>query len=245
MRGFDEVENGFFEVWKRGIIAGMQAAFFHQPPEAFDQVELRRIGRQKQQFDVQVGGGLLHQPATLVPSVVQHHRDRHGQAQRRQLVQHPADVLAVDIGVGGDGEQLMGHRVQGPQHAESVAAGGGRLPATGQAPQPTQEKAVDEVGGVQKNTARWPVWASRRRGASAAASKVACSARRSSVGAGPGIALVLRRRNPNCLSTLPTWAGLRSIPVSSVIRFNGVSNISLGLYNNALNFDRLLAYQGL
>jgi len=31
----------------------------------------------------------------------------------------------------------------------------------------------------------------------------------------------------------------------NLLRFNGITNISLGLYDNALNFDRLLAYQGL
>ena len=46
------------------------------------------------------------------------------------------------------------------------------------------------------------------------------------------------RRNPG-LFALPRSFAL------NLFRFNGVSNISLALYNNALNFDRLLAYQGL
>ncbi len=40
------------------------------------------------------------------------------------------------------------------------------------------------------------------------------------------------------------FALLRSFALN-LLRFNGVTNISLGLYDNALNFDRLLAYQGL
>ena len=201
MSGFNEIENRAFKFRIRGIILGVQAAFFHQLPKPLNQVELRRIGRQKQQLDVQVGGDLLHQPAALIPGVVQYHRDRHGQAQRRQFVQHQADVLAVDIGVRGDGDQLMGRRVQGPQDAEPMPAAGGRLPAAGHAPNPAQEEAVDEVGGVQKKTSRRPACASSSRGVSASASKRACSARRSAVGAGPGIAPVLRRRNPNFFST--------------------------------------------
>ncbi len=40
------------------------------------------------------------------------------------------------------------------------------------------------------------------------------------------------------------FALLRSFALN-LLRFNGVTNISLGLYDNALNFDQLLAYQGL
>ena len=46
------------------------------------------------------------------------------------------------------------------------------------------------------------------------------------------------RRNPGLFALLRSFA-------LNVLRFNGVTNISLGLYDNALNFDRLLAYQGL
>ena len=46
------------------------------------------------------------------------------------------------------------------------------------------------------------------------------------------------RRNPGLFALLRSFA-------LNLLRFNGVTNISLGLYDNALNFDRLLAYQGL
>ncbi len=46
------------------------------------------------------------------------------------------------------------------------------------------------------------------------------------------------RRNPGL------FALLRSFAVN-LLRSNGVTNISLGSYDNALNFNRLLAYQGL
>ena len=46
------------------------------------------------------------------------------------------------------------------------------------------------------------------------------------------------RRNPG-LFALPRSFAL------NLFRFNGITHISLGLYDNALNFDRLLAYQGL
>jgi len=46
------------------------------------------------------------------------------------------------------------------------------------------------------------------------------------------------RRNTGLFALLRNFA-------LNLLRSNGVSNISLGLYDNALNFDRLLAYQGL
>lgn len=46
------------------------------------------------------------------------------------------------------------------------------------------------------------------------------------------------RRNPGLFALLRSFA-------LNLLRFNGITNISLGLYDNALNFDRLLAYQGL
>jgi len=46
------------------------------------------------------------------------------------------------------------------------------------------------------------------------------------------------RHNPGIFALLRSFA-------LNLLRFNGISNISLGLYDNALNFDRLLAYQGL
>ena len=46
------------------------------------------------------------------------------------------------------------------------------------------------------------------------------------------------RRNPGLFALLRSFA-------LNLLRFNGITNISLGLYDNALNFDRLLAYKGL
>jgi len=35
------------------------------------------------------------------------------------------------------------------------------------------------------------------------------------------------------------------LPPRNLMRFNGVENISLGLYDNALSLDRVLAFEGL
>ena len=46
------------------------------------------------------------------------------------------------------------------------------------------------------------------------------------------------RRNPGIFALLRSFA-------LNLLRFNGITNISLGLYDNALDFDRLLTYKGL
>ena len=46
------------------------------------------------------------------------------------------------------------------------------------------------------------------------------------------------RRNPGIFALLRSFA-------LNLLRFNGITNISLGLYDNALDFDNLLAYKGL
>ena len=46
------------------------------------------------------------------------------------------------------------------------------------------------------------------------------------------------RRNPSIFALLRSFA-------LNLLRFNGVENISLGLYDNALSLDRVLAYDGL
>ena len=107
MCGFNEVENRGFEVLKGGIIASVQAAFFDQLPEPFDQVELGRIRREKQQLDLESSGGVLDQPTALIAGVVQNDGDRNRQGQLGQLAQQPTDAFAVNVGVGGDGDQFV------------------------------------------------------------------------------------------------------------------------------------------
>lgn len=46
------------------------------------------------------------------------------------------------------------------------------------------------------------------------------------------------RRNPSIFALLRSFA-------LNLLRFNGVENIGLGLYDNAPSLDRVLAYDGL
>jgi len=71
----EAVVNGAAEVFEASVVAVGQAFLFGEFSEPFDQVQIRAVGRQIQQFDVlerRVGGDLL---AALVAGVVEDQRD--------------------------------------------------------------------------------------------------------------------------------------------------------------------------
>ena len=52
------------------VMTTIQDLFLSELPQPFNQVQVRRIRRQEQQFDIQTLGQVLHQDTMLVPSVV-------------------------------------------------------------------------------------------------------------------------------------------------------------------------------
>ena len=50
---------------ERKQMAGVQALLLDEFPQPFDQVQVRRIGRQKQQFDPQFHGQIHYHPFSL------------------------------------------------------------------------------------------------------------------------------------------------------------------------------------
>jgi len=57
---------GLLETIELRIVFGIQTLFAHKPPKTLNQIQVRRMGRQKQQFDAQSGGMLQHQFAFLI-----------------------------------------------------------------------------------------------------------------------------------------------------------------------------------
>ena len=136
-------------------------------------------------------------------------------------------MLAVDIGIRGDGDPLMGHRVQRPQHAEPMPATGRSAASSAPGTRPSSGTARGRSGRRPKNFApsglRLFQPRGQRFGFEAGLFRPAFRRRRRSRDRP-----ALRRRSPNCLSTLPTWAGLRSIPVSSAIRVRASARVAGG-----------------
>jgi len=97
-----------FEGGKVGVVVGIPALFLDELPEPFDQIEIRRVGGQEAQFDLQLGGGSQDQGAFLITGVVEKHADGCTQAERRPLVQQDADRFGGDVRVVGDRDPFMG-----------------------------------------------------------------------------------------------------------------------------------------
>lgn len=138
------------EPLERFEVGGIQHLLAEEPPEPFDEVQVRRVARQEQQLDPQRLGQPLHQLTPLVAGVVQYQRDRHPQPPAGQRPQQGADRLRVDVAVVGHPEDLVRHRVEGPQHVVALPTRRGADELPGQAPQEAQERGEHEVGGVDE-----------------------------------------------------------------------------------------------
>ena len=86
-------DNGGFEGSEVGVVPGVQALFLDELPQPLNQVEIRRVGRQETQFDVQAGRGCPHQGTVLIAGIVQENADGLLLVQRRQPAQEFADRL--------------------------------------------------------------------------------------------------------------------------------------------------------
>ena len=67
---------GLFETIKLWVILGIQTLFACKTPKPLNQIQVRRIGWQKQKFDVPTVGMLKHQFAFLITGIVQHNSNR-------------------------------------------------------------------------------------------------------------------------------------------------------------------------
>ena len=100
-------------------------------------------------MDLELPGELLDLGAMLVTSVVEYQRNwaGHGVAN---LPQQVADVGGGDRAARGDAVQAMRHGVERSQQAVALAAAAGGNEDANQAPQISQEGAVDEMDRVDE-----------------------------------------------------------------------------------------------
>lgn len=70
--------DGHTKLGKGGVEAIAGDVLPQKLPEAIDQVEIRGVGRQEQQRDLEFLGQVLHPLRTLIADIVQHHEDGDG-----------------------------------------------------------------------------------------------------------------------------------------------------------------------
>ena len=100
---------------------GIQTLFTDEAPETLNQIKIRRIWRQEQQFDVQLCGSLLHYFAVLIPCIIEYERHRRDKIQLGKFLEEFADTFRVNVGLVRDCDKLICYRVDGTKHIESLA----------------------------------------------------------------------------------------------------------------------------
>ena len=86
---------GFSKGGKGGVGDGVKALLFDEFPQPFDQIEIRRIGGKKQQFDAELLCDLTNQSTSLIFGIVHNDGDGHrkGQAARSLSSRHTLCAL--------------------------------------------------------------------------------------------------------------------------------------------------------
>ncbi len=129
------------ELAKARVVPVGQAFLFGQLPEPLDEVEVRAVGGQIQQFDVagsSVRGDLF---AALVACVVQDQRDGTAGMHGADLLQQLFDQCRADGALRAHADDLVAVALDGPQHAVVLPARRGLDP-----PRPLLEVVGDGVG---------------------------------------------------------------------------------------------------
>lgn len=132
------------------VVAAIEAVLFDELPEAFDQVEIRRIRREKHQGNPALGGVGHYLLAMLVPGVVEHEGQGVFGMQFPQLVEQVTDALCVDIGMVDDADELATHGVDRAQDVEALTACRRPNEGTPEAPDHGEKSSVDEVCRINK-----------------------------------------------------------------------------------------------
>ena len=101
------------------MVSGVETLLLHEFPEAFDEVEVRRVGRQELQLYLQLLCAMPDHIATLVARIVQKDRDRFFTVKCAQFQKHLANALGVDVGVVADGMNLQADGIQCAQNIPS------------------------------------------------------------------------------------------------------------------------------
>ena len=109
---FQGFHDGFFEGFKRGIIATMEALGFDEFPESLNEIQVGRVSRPPQERDVKAFRLRHDKMIALVPRMVEHDGDGTIVESSGQFLEKFNDTGTIDVGFIRDGDDLMGYRVE-------------------------------------------------------------------------------------------------------------------------------------
>jgi hypothetical protein len=135
-----------------GVIAIAGHLALEKLPETLDQVQVRRVGWQKQQLDAQFLGSCLHWRGVVVGRIVEHQQETLAWIGTPDQVQQVDDPLGITrLPSLPTDEVLVVGRI-GPKDVEAIPAGVGRQrhrrgPLD---PAAARQRGVQEVCGIQE-----------------------------------------------------------------------------------------------
>ena len=115
------VGNGLLEVVKVSVIRRIQTGLLDKLPHALNQIQVGRVRRQVQEFNLERGGQGRDQLTFLVAGVIQDQGNGHPQVQRGELTESLTHRARSNVGVVRHRHQLVGNGVQRSQDIEALA----------------------------------------------------------------------------------------------------------------------------
>ena len=128
------LSDGPLEQFEVLIIVTVETFLAHETPQALNQIEVGRIGRQKEEFDAQLLGSLEHEPTALIASIIHHHGNGGLQAKESDLLEQFAHAGRIDVAVIGHGYELVADGIQCSQDIEALPPTGGTHDHAGETP---------------------------------------------------------------------------------------------------------------
>lgn len=128
------IRDGLSETIKLWVILGIQTLFACKTPKPLNQIQVRRIRWQKQEFDVPILGVLKHQVAFLITGVVQHNRNRLTCIPGGNFREQETNTLGVDVCFVCNREDFFCYGIHRAKHIETLSPGRRRNKQTGKTP---------------------------------------------------------------------------------------------------------------
>ena len=152
MFGFKVVDgfcNRLSESVKVGKSAGAERQLFHQFPNTLNQIQVRRVRRQEQKFDVERFSQFTNDSCAMIRRIVQYDRHRLAAAAMNRS-QQLANLLGADRPTVDHRNHLCRAVANRTEHVQPLAARAGGNKQTYRAPEVTQKRTIHKMRCVEE-----------------------------------------------------------------------------------------------
>lgn len=118
------IGDGGFEGLEVIVVFAIEALLFDKLPQALNEVQIGRIAREEEKFDIQRRRQRHDDLTSLITRVVKDDGDGDGKASAGDAVKQIANAVGVNVGIVGDQDEFMRDGVKSPQHIEALTPRG-------------------------------------------------------------------------------------------------------------------------